>query len=44
MDLWAMAVIAAAITFERLSGRHAARLIGVIVLGVGMYLIGRAVL
>jgi predicted metal-binding membrane protein len=44
MDLRAMAVVAAAITLERLapSGERVARAIGVVVVGAGLVLIGRA--
>jgi predicted metal-binding membrane protein len=44
MDLRAMAVITAAITVERLApaGERVARAIGVVVVGVGLILIGRA--
>jgi predicted metal-binding membrane protein len=44
MDLRAMAVIAAAITVERLapSGERAARAIGAVVVGAGLFLIARA--
>jgi predicted metal-binding membrane protein len=44
MDLRAMAVVAAAITVERLApaGEHVARAIGVIVVGRGVFLIARA--
>ena len=40
MDLYAMAIVAAAITFERLapSGRRAARIVGVLVIGAGWVL------
>jgi predicted metal-binding membrane protein len=44
MDLRAMAVITAAITIERLAGERAARAIGLLVVGAGFYLIGRALL
>jgi predicted metal-binding membrane protein len=44
MDLRAMAVMAAAITVERLapSGERAARAIGAVVVGAGLFLIARA--
>jgi predicted metal-binding membrane protein len=44
MDLRAMAVVAAAITAERLApaGERVARAIGVVTVGVGLFLIGRA--
>jgi predicted metal-binding membrane protein len=44
MDVRAMAVVAAAITVERLSpgGVRVARAIGVIVVGAGLFLIVRA--
>ena len=42
MDLRAMAVVAAAITVERLAGERVARAIGVIVIGAGLFLIARA--
>jgi predicted metal-binding membrane protein len=44
MDLRAMAVVAAAITAERLapSGERVARAIGVVVVGAGLFLIARA--
>jgi predicted metal-binding membrane protein len=44
MDLRAMAVVAAAITLERLApaGDYIARVIGLIVIGAGLYLIARA--
>jgi predicted metal-binding membrane protein len=44
MDLRAMAVVAAAITSERLApaGEHVARAIGAIVVGAGLFLIARA--
>jgi predicted metal-binding membrane protein len=44
MDLRAMAVVAAAITFERLApmGERAARVIGVVLVGAGWLLIARA--
>jgi predicted metal-binding membrane protein len=46
MDLRAMAVVTAAITLERLApdGERAARIIGVVVIGAGLFLIGRAAL
>jgi predicted metal-binding membrane protein len=45
MDLRAMAVVAAAITVERLAlaGEHVARAIGAVVVGAGLLLIARAV-
>ena len=45
MDLRAMAVVAAAITVERLApaGERAARAIGAVVVGAGLFLIARAV-
>jgi predicted metal-binding membrane protein len=45
MDIRAMAVVAAAITAERLapSGERIARIIGAVVVGAGLLLIGRAV-
>jgi predicted metal-binding membrane protein len=45
MDLGAMAVVAAAITLERLApgGERVARAIGAVVIGAGLYLIARAV-
>jgi len=45
MDIRAMAVVAAAITAERLapSGERMARIIGAAVVGAGLFLIGRAV-
>jgi predicted metal-binding membrane protein len=44
MDLRAMAVVAAAITIERLApaGERVARAIGAVVVGAGLFLIGRA--
>jgi predicted metal-binding membrane protein len=44
MDLRAMAVVAAAITLERLgpAGQRVARAIGVVLVGAGMFLIGQA--
>ena len=44
MDLRAMAVVAAAITVERLApaGKRVARAIGAVVVGAGLFLIGRA--
>jgi predicted metal-binding membrane protein len=44
MDLRAMAVVAAAITFERLApaGERVARTIGAVVVGAGLFLIARA--
>ena len=44
MDLRAMAVVAAAITVERLApaGEHVARAIGAVVIGAGLFLIARA--
>lgn len=44
MNLQAMAVVAAAITFERLApaGERVARAIGAVVVGAGLFLIGRA--
>jgi predicted metal-binding membrane protein len=44
MDLRAMAVVAAAITLERLApaGEHVARAIGAVVIGAGGFLIARA--
>jgi predicted metal-binding membrane protein len=44
MDLRAMAVVAAAITVERLApaGERVARAIGVVIVGIGLYLIARA--
>ena len=44
MDLRAMAVVAAAITVERLAaaGERVARAPGVVVVGAGLFLIGRA--
>ena len=44
MDLRAMAVVTAAITAERLApgGEQVARAIGVVVIGVGFFLIARA--
>ena len=42
MDLRAMAVVAAAITAERLAGERVARAIGVAVVGAGLLLIARA--
>ncbi len=44
MDLRAMAAVTAAITVERLAGERAARAIGVLVVGAGLLLIGRALL
>ena len=43
MDLRAMAVVAAAITVERLApaGEHVARAIGVVAIGAGVFLIAR---
>jgi predicted metal-binding membrane protein len=45
MDIRAMVVVATVITVERLapSGEHVARAIGVVVVGAGLFLIGRAV-
>jgi predicted metal-binding membrane protein len=43
MDLRAMAIVAAAITLERLAGERVARAIGVVAVGAGLLLIGRAV-
>lgn len=45
MDLFAMAVVAAAITAERIapSGERVARAVGAIVVGAGLFLIARAV-
>jgi hypothetical protein len=44
MDLRAMAVVMAAITLERLApdGEHVARVIGVPIVGAGLFLIARA--
>jgi predicted metal-binding membrane protein len=44
MDVRAMAVVAAAITIERLApaGERVARAVGVVVVGAGLFLIGRA--
>jgi predicted metal-binding membrane protein len=44
MDLWAMTVVTAAITVERLApaGERVARAIGVVVVGAGLLLIVRA--
>jgi predicted metal-binding membrane protein len=44
MDLWAMAVVTAAITVERLApgGERIARAIGVVIVGAGLLLIARA--
>jgi predicted metal-binding membrane protein len=44
MDLRAMAVVAAAITVERLApaGEHVARIIGALVVGTGVFLIATA--
>jgi len=42
MDLRAMAVVAAAITVERLAGERVARAIGAVVVGAGLFLIARA--
>jgi predicted metal-binding membrane protein len=44
MDLRAMAVVTAAMTVERLApaGEHAARAIGAVVVGAGLFLIARA--
>jgi predicted metal-binding membrane protein len=44
MDLRAMAVVAAAITVERLApaGQRAARAIGAVVIATGLFLIARA--
>jgi predicted metal-binding membrane protein len=44
MDLRAMALVAAAITVERLApaGQHIARVIGVVVIGAGLFLIARS--
>ena len=42
MDLRAMAVVAAAITAERLAGERVARAIGVAVVGAGLLLVARA--
>jgi hypothetical protein len=44
MDFHAMAVVAAAITVERLApaGEHVARAIGAVALGAGVFLIARA--
>jgi predicted metal-binding membrane protein len=46
MDLWAMAVVTVAITAERLAKnpRRVARVIGVLVIGAGLFLIARAAL
>ena len=46
MDLRAMAVVAAAITFERLApaGERVARAIGAVVVGAGLFLIARSLL
>jgi predicted metal-binding membrane protein len=45
MDVWVMAGVTAAITVERLApaGEGVARVIGVVVVGVGLALVGRAV-
>jgi len=45
MDLWAMAVVAAAITIERLApaGERVARATGAVIVGAGLFLIARAV-
>jgi predicted metal-binding membrane protein len=45
MDLGAMAVVSAAITVERLlpHGERVARIIGVVAVGVGLFLIARAI-
>ena len=44
MDLRAMGIVAAAVTVERLapSGEHIARVIGVVIVGAGLFLIARA--
>jgi predicted metal-binding membrane protein len=44
MDLRAMAIVAAAITVERLApgGEHVARATGVVAVGAGLFLIARA--
>jgi hypothetical protein len=44
MDLRVMAVVAAAITVERLApaGEHVARAIGAVAIGVGLFLTARA--
>jgi predicted metal-binding membrane protein len=42
MDLRAMAVVAAAITVERLAGERVARAIGAVIVGAGLFLIARA--
>ena len=44
MDLRAMAVVTAAVTAERLApaGERVARVIGVVVVGAGLFLIARA--
>ena len=44
MDLRAMAVVAGAITVERLAlaGERVARAIGVVIIGTGLFLIARA--
>ena len=44
MDLWAMAVVAAAITVEHLTptGERVAQAIGAVVVGAGLLLISRA--
>jgi predicted metal-binding membrane protein len=42
MDLRAMALVAAAVTIERLAGERFARAIGVVVVGAGLLLIARA--
>jgi predicted metal-binding membrane protein len=44
MDLWAMAVVTAAVTVERVApaGRRAARATGVVVIGAGSLLLARA--
>jgi predicted metal-binding membrane protein len=45
MDLRAMAFVTAAITFERLApaGERVARIIGIVVIAVGLFLVGQAV-
>jgi predicted metal-binding membrane protein len=44
MDLRAMALVTAAITVERLApgGKRVARAVGAVLVGVGLFLIGRA--
>jgi predicted metal-binding membrane protein len=42
MDLRAMAVVAAAITIERLAGERAGRAVGVVLVGAGIFAIARA--